>query len=87
MKGKLKSYTGDVYLIAEPKEEELSHDCFLRIGEVLRRVGFSSRTLYRKMNDESNRFPRQIKIGRVSVWSEREVVAWMDAQRANGGLS
>ncbi len=55
-------------------------DRFLRLQEVLYRVGISRSSLYKLM--ETGQFPAQIKIGYSSVWSERAITTWMDAQIA-----
>jgi len=49
---------------------------FLRLPEVLLRVGFSKPQLYKLIADDQ--FPRQIKIcKRTSVWLESDVNEWM----------
>ena len=53
---------------------------FLRLQEVLYRVGISRSTLYKLM--EAGQFPAQIKIGYSSVWSERALMQWMEAHIA-----
>ena len=55
-------------------------DRFLRLQEVLFRVGISRSSVYKLM--EVGQFPAQIKIGYSSVWSERAIVEWMEAQVA-----
>ena len=55
-------------------------DRFLRLPEVLWRVGLSRSCLYRMVNNGT--FPRQIKINRTTtVWSENEITDWMDEQK------
>ena len=50
---------------------------FLRISEVIRRVGVSRPTIYRWMKEGN--FPKQIEIGANSVvWLESDVTKWMD---------
>ena len=50
---------------------------FLRISEVLDRVGVSRPTIYRWMREGT--FPKQISIGANSVvWLESDVTKWMD---------
>lgn len=64
------------------KKKKADYDRFIRVDEVLYRVGFSRTTLYRKMCDLENPFPSQIKISEAMVvWSERDVVAWMEKQK------
>ena len=54
---------------------------FLRISEVIRRVGVSRPTIYRWMSKGS--FPKQIAIGANSVaWLESDVTQWMVDQMA-----
>ena len=56
---------------------------FLRISEVLDRVGVSRPTIYRWV--ASGEFPKQIAIGANSVvWLESDVTNWMD-QRIGAG--
>ena len=50
---------------------------FLRISEVIRRVGVSRPTIYRWMREGT--FPKQISISANSViWLESDVTKWMD---------
>ena len=57
----------------------MKHDTqpkFLRLPEVLLRVGFSKPQLYKLIAEDQ--FPRQIKIcKRTSVWLESDVSQWM----------
>ena len=54
---------------------------FLRISEVIRRVGVSRPTIYRWMREET--FPKQIAIGANSVvWLESDVTKWMEDHMA-----
>ena len=54
---------------------------FLRISEVLDRVGVSRPTIYRWV--ASGEFPKQIAIGANSVvWLESDVTKWMEDQIA-----
>ncbi len=53
---------------------------FLRLPEVLARVGLSRSTVYSRIQDR--RFPAPLKLGeRISVWDEKIVEAWQDEQR------
>ena len=55
---------------------------FLRISEVLDRVGVSRPTIYRWMREGT--FPKQISIGANSVvWLESDVTKWMEDQMAS----
>lgn len=50
---------------------------FIRVPEVLRRVGFSRTTLYERIKEGS--FPDRVKIGLRSVaFVESEIDAWID---------
>lgn len=52
---------------------------FLRLPEVLRRVGLSKAQLYKLIAQDQ--FPSQIKIcRRLSVWLEADVIQWMQEQ-------
>jgi prophage regulatory protein len=51
----------------------------LRVNEVVRMVGFSKATLYRRIRAES--FPKPIALGaQTSVFLEGEILEWMNAQ-------
>ena len=49
---------------------------FLKLADVMDSIGVSQAMVYKLMHDERLPFPRPIKIGRGSVWIERDVVAW-----------
>lgn len=49
---------------------------FLKLADVMQSIGVSQAMVYKLMHDERLPFPRPIKIGRVSVWIERDVVEW-----------
>jgi prophage regulatory protein len=51
---------------------------FLRLPEVMARVGLSRPTIYKAI--AAGRFPKYIKVGSASVWNSREIEAWMRAQ-------
>lgn len=52
---------------------------FIRLPEVVRLTGLSRSTVYKLCN--ADEFPeRRYPGGRVTVWIEAEVVAWMEAQ-------
>ena len=51
---------------------------FLRLPDVMLRVGLSRPTIYKSI--AAGRFPKYIKVGSASVWNSREVEAWMRAQ-------
>ena len=66
-------------IVHQVQAEQISHDRFLRLSAVMDYVGLSHCTIYRKIREGS--FPAQIKIGALSVWSEKEVIAWMDEKK------
>jgi predicted DNA-binding transcriptional regulator AlpA len=49
---------------------------FLKLADVMDSIGVSQAMVYKLMHDERLPFPRPVKIGRVSVWIERDVVHW-----------
>lgn len=49
---------------------------FLKLADVMQSIGVSQAMVYKLIHDERLPFPRPIKIGRVSVWIERDVVRW-----------
>jgi prophage regulatory protein len=52
---------------------------FLRVNEVLRMVGFSKDSLYRRIRAGS--FPKPIALGaQTSAFLEGEILEWMNAQ-------
>jgi len=60
--------------------QHLESDRFLRLAEVRARTGLAVATIYKAMS--AGRFPRQIRVGRAAVWSERELCSWQAAQIA-----
>ena len=57
-----------------------TQDHFIRLQEVLFRIGVSRSNLYKLI--EAGQFPAQIKIGYSSVWSNNAVNQWMNVQIA-----
>lgn len=49
---------------------------FLKLADVMKSIGVSQAMVYKLMNDERMPFPQPVKIGRASVWIERDVVRW-----------
>lgn len=49
---------------------------FLKLSDVMESIGVSQAMVYKLMHDQRLPFPQPIKIGRVSVWIERDVVRW-----------
>jgi prophage regulatory protein len=55
---------------------------FLRIQEVMKKVGMGRATIYARVN--SGQFPRPIKLSpRMARWRESEIEQWM-SQRGTG---
>ncbi len=62
--------------------EDTKMDQFLKIGEVMLRVGLSRSGVYAAMRD--NDFPKQFKVrGRSARWSSDEIEVWMEARKEN----
>ena len=73
--------------VAEPRQNQANTrhnppDRFIKLQEVLDRIGLSSTSLYNFI--AQGRFPAQIKLGRTSVWSENAVNQWMEEQKRGG---
>lgn len=49
---------------------------FLKLSDVMESIGVSQAMVYKLMHDKRLPFPQPVKIGRVSVWIERDVVRW-----------
>ena len=82
----LRRIAGEIALMKSEKgyEHRQRDDRLLRVDEVLKRVGVSSRvTLWRWMR--AGRFPKPRQVGpNVVRWSEREVREWMAKQKVKG---
>lgn len=61
---------------------------FLRIRELMSRLGVSRPTIYTRLDPKSKyydeTFPKKFKVNGVVVWDEREVDEWMEVQRKKG---
>lgn len=56
--------------------------CLLRLPEVIRRVGYSRPSIYRKI--ENNEFPAPVKLGnRAIAWTEDSIDAWIDSRTSS----
>jgi prophage regulatory protein len=55
-------------------------DRFMRLPEVINTVGLCKPTIYVKISE--GQFPKPIKLGKVSVWLQSEISAWMDERVA-----
>lgn len=53
---------------------------FLRLAEVIRRVGLGKSAIYTRIRAKA--FPKQVDLGGVSVWVESEIDAWIAARIA-----
>lgn len=58
----------------------MRRDALLPIEDVCRQSGLSRRSVYALM--KAGKFPRVIKAGVTSRWSENEVQDWIDARKA-----
>ena len=55
---------------------------FLRLAELLEVTGMGKTFIYARMKDGT--FPKQIQLGsRTVVWSEQEVIKWMEEEMAS----
>lgn len=55
-------------------------NCFLRISEVMRRVGYKRTQIYQMIRE--GRFPKNFPIGpRAVAWDSGEIETWMENQR------
>jgi|GEM_PF-802913 len=63
--------------------EIANHDRFLRLPEVMQRVGLSKQSIYARMKAGS--FPRPIKDGsRISLWLESDITRQISMMYARG---
>jgi predicted DNA-binding transcriptional regulator AlpA len=62
-------------------------DTFLRLPDVMRRVGLSKTTIYDLAAKDPPRFPKPAKIGdgQTVGWSSREIAVWQRAKLAARG--
>lgn len=51
---------------------------FIRLPEVKKMVGLGTTAIYDRM--KLGEFPKQVKLGLLSVWVESEIQAWMKEQ-------
>jgi prophage regulatory protein len=62
----------------QPNAQSVNPDRLLRASDVTRRLVISDATLWRLI--QRGEFPKPIKFGRSSRWSERGVEAWLAAR-------
>ena len=55
-------------------------DRLLRLPEVKTLTGLGTTFIYGAV--ARDKFPRFVKLGRASAWPEREVLAWVEARKA-----
>lgn len=55
--------------------QTISLNRFLRMSDLVHVTGLSKATIYEKINQ--GLFPKQIKIGKTSVWLASDVDLWM----------
>jgi len=58
----------------------MTKDRIIRLPEVVSQVGLKKSTIYDMI--KRGTFPKQIKLGRMSGWSEREIQEWIETQKA-----
>nr|WP_280563539.1 MULTISPECIES: AlpA family transcriptional regulator [unclassified Chromohalobacter] len=62
----------------------MSNQVLIKLKSVMQKTGLSRSSVYNKLDPKSPyydpEFPRQVKLGRVSVaWVESEVDTWIDS--------
>ena len=62
----------------ERNNNELIGLTLLRMGQVCALTGLARTTIYELQRD--GLFPKRIKIGRISVWIQREVIQWIESK-------
>jgi len=62
---------------------ETRHDRLLTFGEARATIGLSKSTVYRLL--EQDALPRPIKIGKRTLFSERELQGWIASKLAGRG--
>lgn len=60
--------------------DNTTQDRIIRLPEVKQRVGLGTTAIYGRMKLKI--FPKQIKLGRLSGWSEREISDWVEHHKA-----
>lgn len=55
-------------------------DILIKLPEVCRQAGFGKSTIYELIAADA--FPAPTKLGRFSRWSQQEVQAWVEEQKA-----
>ena len=55
-------------------------DILIKLPEVCRQAGFGKSAIYEMINNGT--FPKPIKLGYGSRWSQQEVQAWMEELKA-----
>lgn len=59
-------------------------DKILRRPQVQSLIGLSCSTIYAKLADPDDEFPRPVKLGKRAVgWRESEVLAWLSERTPN----
>lgn len=63
-----------------PKIEQEATDRFIRLKELIKIVGYSSTSIWRRSNDGS--FPKAVKLGpRAVAWRQSEIEEWMNSRK------
>jgi len=50
-----------------------------RISELVQLIGVSRSTIYRLIKE--NKFPRPLKIGKISLWAKEDIERWLKELR------
>lgn len=62
---------------SDKTEAVSSEERILRLRDVMRLTGMSRSWIYREVAAKPPRFPRPIKLGRASCWSQSEVLSFV----------
>ena len=54
-------------------------DRLIRLPDVIDRVGLKRTAIYKMI--KAGQFPKQVRLGVASLWSESEVAAWIEQQK------
>jgi prophage regulatory protein len=57
---------------------QMSKKKLIRMVQVVEQTGLSKTTIYELISE--GEFPRQIKVGRISLWDESDVQSWICEQ-------
>ncbi|MCY1455626.1 Prophage CP4-57 regulatory protein (AlpA) [compost metagenome] len=66
---------------ATGQQEQVAIDALIKLPEVCRQAGFGKSAIYEMI--AAGVFPEPIKLGCASRWSQQEVQAWIEQQKAS----